>query len=96
MVGRHDSNTTARMMARRGKKTNPFYKSKQWINFRSLFLTTYPICVACNAAATHVDHIRSIAMGGEMLDPRNCQSLCHSCHSKKTVEQDGGFGRERR
>lgn len=44
--------------------------------------------------ATCTDHIK--AHKGNMAlfwDPKNWQSLCDSCHSRKTVEEDGGFGR---
>jgi len=30
-----------------------------------------------------VDHIRSLAAGGALLDPANHQSLCYSCNTKK-------------
>jgi 5-methylcytosine-specific restriction endonuclease McrA len=30
-----------------------------------------------------VDHIRSIATGGDVFDPANHQSLCPSCNSQK-------------
>ncbi len=41
--------------------------------------------------ATEVDHIVPLAAGGSnTID--NLQPLCRSCHSKKTVKEDGGFG----
>jgi 5-methylcytosine-specific restriction endonuclease McrA len=30
-----------------------------------------------------VDHIRSLASGGALLDPANLQSLCYSCNNRK-------------
>jgi hypothetical protein len=30
-----------------------------------------------------VDHIRSLAVGGALLDPSNHQSLCHACNNRK-------------
>ena len=43
--------------------------------------------------ATEVDHIQPIAKGGARYDPANLQSLCASCHARKTATEDGGFGR---
>jgi len=43
----------------------------------------------------HVDHIVPLSQGGTN-ETSNLQTLCHSCHSRKTVLYDGGFGRERR
>lgn len=43
--------------------------------------------------ATCTDHI--VPHGGDPVlfwDPSNHQSLCASCHSRKTVRDDGGFG----
>jgi 5-methylcytosine-specific restriction enzyme A len=42
--------------------------------------------------AAHVDHILAKAKGGTD-DPANLQLLCQTCHSVKTVQEDGGFGR---
>lgn len=58
-------------------------------------------CVACLAEdrvteATDVDHIIAIAKGGDRLSLKNLQSLCASCHSKKTAREDGSFGRPRK
>lgn len=38
------------------------------------------------APAACVDHIRPLNMGGAKYDERNLQSLCWSCHSKKTAQ----------
>lgn len=48
----------------------------------------YPADSACTrqgrrVAAQVVDHIRSLAVGGALLDPTNHQSLCRSCNTKK-------------
>ena len=42
------------------------------------------------ASATDVDHIVPIADGGAPLDQANLQSLCHECHSRKTIAENGG------
>lgn len=56
-------------------------------------------CVACGTVSggglgLHVDHIISRRSGGKDL-PSNLQTLCASCHMRKTVRVDGGFGRKR-
>jgi len=49
---------------------------------------------ALPARATLTDHI--IAVTGprdpRFWDPKNWQSLCDSCHGRKTAKEDGGFG----
>lgn len=45
--------------------------------------------------ATDLDHIISRSLGGSD-DAENLQALCHSCHSKKTAKEDGGFKNRRR
>ena len=42
----------------------------------------------------HVDHIIQRSAGGADAWS-NLQTLCARCHSRKTVMQDGGFGRPR-
>lgn len=71
----------------------------RWQKARKGWLHAHPLCVVCEAAgrvvpATDVDHIKPHR--GDMAlfwDSSNWQSLCHSCHSTKTVQEDGGFGR---
>ncbi len=53
-------------------------------------------CQSCGAnlmgkKQAHVDHIVPLARGGTN-DIDNLQTLCASCHSTKTVKEDGGFG----
>lgn len=69
-----------------------YYKSK-WKELRTVQLLREPFCRTCAAAgrrtpAEDVDHI--IPHRGDMqlfTDPGNLQSLCHSCHSKKTAAE---------
>jgi 5-methylcytosine-specific restriction enzyme A len=75
------------------------YGLKRWLRLSRRFRRVNPLCVECAAAgrtvaAQVVDHIRP-HKGDETLfwDWKNLQSLCGSCHSAKTVAQDGGFGR---
>lgn len=45
--------------------------------------------------ASDLDHKVTKARGGTD-DPANLQALCHSCHSKKTAKEDGGFNNRRK
>lgn len=58
-----------------------------------------PLCIHCYAEglltpSEHVDHIDAVNGPDDpkFWDPDNHQALCYSCHSKKTVKEDGGFG----
>ena len=71
----------------------------RWQQARRSHLAEHPLCEACRDAgrvteATVVDH-RTPHKGDPTLfwDRANWCSLCASCHSAKTVRDDGGFGR---
>lgn len=55
-------------------------------------------CQACGCFVTmrkgdaHVDHVLAKEKGGTD-DESNLQTLCASCHSRKTIAEDGGFAR---
>lgn len=64
-----------------------------WQKTRARYLAAHPACAVCHWPARHVDHID----GGGPLAPNghdwaNLQSLCPSCHSRKTATTDGGYG----
>ena len=66
-----------------------FYHSKEWRRLRAIFKAKNPLCVECAkknrvVEMYAVDHIRSIKDGGAALDENNLQSLCKSCHARKT------------
>ena len=69
------------------------YGSK-WNRARKRFLEKYPLCAECMkqgryVKATDVDHI--VPHRGDprlFWDEENWQALCHSCHSKKTRNED--------
>ena len=68
----------------------------RWQRTRRAFLRVNPLCVACGRPATIVDHIDGLGpLAPHGHDWANLQSLCWSCHSKKTNAVDGGFGRPR-
>lgn len=77
--------------------------TKRWAAFRKNYLLQHPRCESetClqlpewqRPVATDIDHIDGCGRTGERAyDAANLQALCHSCHSRKTVAHDGGFGR---
>ena len=81
---------------RRNAVKNKLY-NRQWERARRQFLLEHPLCVTCErngivTAANEVDHI--VPHRGDRVlfwDQSNLQSLCRSCHSRKTVLEDGAF-----
>jgi 5-methylcytosine-specific restriction protein A len=69
---------------------------RDWQAKRAAFLRAHPTCVACGAPASVVDHVTP-HKGDKRLfaDPANWQALCATCHGRKTVRNDGGFGLKR-
>ena len=70
-----------------------------WRKLRASVLACEPLCRECSrqglcVAAAHVDHIVALERGGAN-ERANLMPLCHSCHSRKTVAVDGGFGNKR-
>lgn len=82
---------------RRLMPSDPFYWSAKWRKTRALHLEANPVCcvVGCASLATHVDHRKARSRGGASFASHNLQSLCHSHHSVKTAQADGGFGNRR-
>lgn len=68
----------------------------RWRKARLIYLRYHPLCVACAprvVAANEVDHIVPHRGDQELFwDQDNWQALCKPCHSKKTANEDGGFG----
>lgn len=66
---------------------------RRWRKLRLMVLRRDPICVRCKCrASTHADHIAPKSRGGDDSF-ENLQGLCETCHNRKTVVEDGGFGR---
>lgn len=69
---------------------------RRWSNTSKNYLASHPFCAECErqgvkTLATEVDHIVPHCGNKELFwDPTNWQSLCHSCHSEKTVKEDNG------
>ena len=69
-----------------------FYHSKQWRALRGWYIKQNPLCEQCNRdnkvkAGDCVDHIRPITKGGSSICPSNLQTLCNSCHAKKSAQE---------
>ena len=84
---------------RRGSSTERGYNYK-WRKARLLFLKLNPLCVHCRdeedrvTPATVVDHITPHKGDKQLFwDTKNWQPLCKRHHDKKTVLEDGGFGK---
>lgn len=66
------------------------YYTAKWERLRMDHIIAEPFCRICAAAgirtaATDVDHIKPHRGDLQLFtDPENLQSLCHSCHSRKT------------
>ncbi|MCM5691435.1 HNH endonuclease [Sinorhizobium meliloti] len=66
-----------------------------WREARAKHLARFPDCLECGEHATLVDHVVSIRKAPHRrLDPTNFQSMCPSCHGRKTAAVDGSFGRK--
>lgn len=68
--------------------------NRRWQKARKSYLEAHPLCVQCAkqgkyVRATVVDHIIP-HRGDQKLfwDQNNWQSLCKSCHDKKTLAED--------
>ena len=72
----------------------------RWRKVRLNHLKIEPLCRKCKkndeiTPATIVDHIKPHKGNYELMwDTDNFQSLCKTCHDKKTATEDGGFGRK--
>jgi 5-methylcytosine-specific restriction protein A len=77
--------------------------NREWRKVSRAFLQAHPLCTGFDSLceergkrtpSTEVDHV--VPHRGNMRlfwDQDNWQALCHTCHSRKTALEDGGFGR---
>lgn len=84
---------------KRDKFDKTFYSSPEWLKVKRRQLLEEPFCREClkkgiYTKATMVDHIKPIKQGGDWYDPSNLQSLCWSCHSKKSIEEGSRYGKK--
>ncbi|RTL05268.1 HNH endonuclease [Candidatus Dependentiae bacterium] len=68
------------------KKSDLMYSSKEWVEYRKIFLEINPLCYSCGISATAVDHVvphkGNVALF-EKLD--NHIPLCTRCHNTCTA-----------
>lgn len=67
-----------------------FYNSKGWRMTRKIYIKNNPLCEECKknnliVSGNVVDHIKQINKGGNLYDQSNLQTLCNSCHAKKSA-----------
>lgn len=78
------------------------YGADEWKLLRGNQLLEEPFCRECarrgvRRYATDVDHIRDHKGDWAVFtDPENLESLCHSCHSRKTARELWQNRREKR
>jgi len=71
-----------------------------WRRLRDWWIGNNPLCAACSTedwpvSATDVDHIVPVVQAPDRrLDPTNLQSLCRSCHGRKTYGETLGKARD--
>jgi 5-methylcytosine-specific restriction protein A len=98
-VPRKSWSSCERMKDKAYKQGERMRHTAAWLNMRKRHLALNPLCVHCQqegryTQATDVDHI--IPHKGDynlFFDTENLQSLCKSCHSRKTLTEDMSAGR---
>lgn len=80
---------TPQMQAR-----SKLYDSRAWQERRARQLAEFPDCAECGARAVIADHIHNVGAGGDFDGP--LQSLCRSCHNRKTASEGGRAAKEKR
>jgi 5-methylcytosine-specific restriction endonuclease McrA len=67
------------------------YSMQWWRDYSLKKRQLNPVCVHCNrlmdASKLVTDHIIPVNYNGSFEDVRNHQTICISCHSKKTVKE---------
>lgn len=71
---------------KRTYKKGNLYNSSRWKRFSRWYRKDNPFCVVCDRLADDVDHITPIEEGGSLYGEDNLQSLCKSCHAKKSAK----------
>ena len=61
----------------------PRYNTARWRRQRELYLAEHPLCAECGHAATVMDHVTPVRLGGDFWEGP-FQPLCASCHNSKS------------
>jgi 5-methylcytosine-specific restriction protein A len=72
------------------KERDPFYNSTAWRKVRLLYKKKFPLCANCQRKgiikeARDIDHIIPLKQNGDKFSYSNLQSLCRSCHNRKSA-----------
>src|SRR5687768_15883216 len=94
--GQHERERQRETDQRRGNARQRGY-GVRWDRASAAFRCAHPLCAVCElegrlTAAECVDHI--VPHRGDPVlfwNQNNWQSLCWSCHSRKTAREGGGF-----
>ena len=86
-----------RLYAKKRPPWAKWYTKPRWRRLRAYMLAQNPLCVACGGAAEILDHVQP-HRGNEDLfyDPMNLQSMCKSCHDRKTAKYDSNFVKKKK
>ncbi len=69
-----------------------FYNSRRWRAVRLNYIGSNPLCKFCKekglvVEGKVVDHIIPIRQGGDEWNEKNFQTLCTSCHNRKSSKE---------
>ncbi|MHB8276487.1 MAG: HNH endonuclease signature motif containing protein [Candidatus Humimicrobiaceae bacterium] len=90
----HSKQPVSQQEIDRHRHDNRVYGNTTWRRLRRIKLSNDPLCELCLSKdivvqASQVDHIIPVAIQPELrLSLDNLQSLCETCHSKKTREEN--------
>lgn len=102
--GKHEQAHARATEVRRPSAARRGY-GRRWQRLRAIIIARDPVCTCtgrpgcphggarCILPTTDVDHIIPREQGGEDSE-ENLQGMCHGCHSRKTAQEDGGWGRQ--
>lgn len=79
----------------KAQKNNKLYNSAFWVKYRKIQLSKNPLCASCLlegrvVPAEHIDHVFPHRQDGIKFRNNLFQSLCASCHTNKTIEENKG------
>ncbi len=79
---------------RKRKSSAELGYDREWRSDSERYRDEHPWCETpgCRRPSAHTDHIDGDRANNQRS---NWQALCIPCHSRKTAEHDGGFGRPR-
>jgi len=79
----------------KGKENSKLYATGYWKKQRQIQLSQNPLCASCLlngkvVSAEHIDHVFPHRQDGLKFKKNLFQSLCASCHTLKTQEENDG------